>query len=62
MVMKDLPKHRIMLRAILEDLGVRKGDRIDVRRKAEGGDERILQIDLSALWADDPEEVLGKGK
>lgn len=58
--MKDLPKNRVMLRAILEDLGIRKGDRVEVRRKAEGGDERVLQIDLSYFWQDDPEEVLGK--
>lgn len=60
--MKDLPKHRLMLRGILEDLGIRKGDRIHVRRTAEGGDIRTMDIDLSPLWQDDPEEVLKKSR
>ena len=58
--MNDLAKNRVTIRAILEDLGIRKGDRMEIRRKAEGGDERILQIDLSYFWQDDPKEVLKK--
>jgi Fe2+ transport system protein FeoA len=57
--METLPENRLMLRAILEELGVRKGDRVEIRRKAEGGDERILQIDLSYFWQDDPKDVPG---
>lgn len=58
--MKDLPKHRVMLRAILEELGIRKDDRIRIYRKAEGGDEQVAEITFEALWQDDPKEVLGK--
>lgn len=47
---------RLMLREVLEDLGLRSGDRVEVRRKAEGGDERVLQIDLSYFWKDESEE------